>query len=164
MKFSSIEQAIKFAYNMSRREIIAKVRLDGDGGSVDGLGPHDLHAQAAMILAAVGRLPDHMRHAVNLSFAPVGSKEKLEAIGAMMDYLSPSAAEFNLNSEQAALVVNSLARSDEHSIRRVSAYTGLPYRRVREARLAMLRQYSDLLLRSLSTVEAWMERPEKNFI
>lgn len=162
MKFSSIEQAIKFAYNMSRREIIAKVRLDSDGGGVEGLGPHDLHAQAAMILAAVGRLPDHMRHAINLSFAPSGSKEKLEAISAMMDHLGPSAASFNLNAEQTALIVNSLQRNDDHSIRKVAFYTGLPYRRVREARLAMLRQYADLLLRALSSVEAWIDPREKN--
>ena len=56
MKFHSVEQAIKFSFNVSEREEFSRTDLLGTRGtSQDDLSPMDLHAQAAMIHSMLNR-------------------------------------------------------------------------------------------------------------
>ena len=59
MKFNSVEQAIRFAFNMSERaEYSRSDPLKVRGTSSEDLSPTDLHAQAAMIHSMLGRFDD----------------------------------------------------------------------------------------------------------
>ncbi len=90
MRFSGPEQAVRFAYNIREREIASRPNLNGaGGGSEEGLSPHELHAQGAMILAAVERLPARMRSALVSVLAPPRDPAGAQACVESSEFLWP---------------------------------------------------------------------------
>lgn len=88
MKFTGSEQAIRFAYNMSDRGIMSKLDLTKAGGSEQGMSPQELHAQGALILKAIERLPTGPRYALVSMLAPM-HHGKIGACLELADYLWP---------------------------------------------------------------------------
>lgn len=84
MKFQGAEQALRFSYNMADREIISKPKLEPgiNSTSQEGLSPHELHAQAALIQQALSRLPILEQSAVRAFLAPEpeSSQATLQAV------------------------------------------------------------------------------------
>lgn len=63
---------MKFAYNIAAREIASRPSMVPTihATSQEGLSPHELHAQGALIMQALNRLPDLERSAVKALLAP----------------------------------------------------------------------------------------------
>ena len=88
MKFTGSEQAVRFAFNMSDRGIMSKLDLTKAGGSEQGLTPQELHAQGALILKSLDRLPTGPRNAMLAMLAPL-TRGKIGACLELADYLWP---------------------------------------------------------------------------
>lgn len=155
MNFTGPEHAIRFAYNMTQREIIARPNLTGERGNGQGLGPHDLHAQAAMILAAFSRAPEHLRDAVNVMLAPRKSRAFIDGVARVAYRLHPTLSAHG-DLTQVAKALGSLRGG---SIRSLGASTGLSFRAARELRIATSRAHGDLYLRGV----AWLETEMGSF-
>lgn len=89
MRFTGAEQAVKFAHNIAAREIASRPSMVPTihATSQEGLSPHELHAQAALILQALNRLPELERNAVNAVLAP--DQEALQAARQAVEGLWP---------------------------------------------------------------------------
>lgn len=154
MKFHSVEQAIKFSFNVSEREEFSRTDLLGTRGtSQDDLSPMDLHAQAAMIHSMLNRLHQVERDSI-LSMYGRG-RARSDAIRGFANYLHhfvrgtvPSVREL-----QIILLHWSTKRP---SIRKIAEERGVSYRQVCNWRNAVLRAWMPVQIRAIDKLHGQM--------
>lgn len=139
MRFRSVEQAIKFSYNMGERAEYARSDLLGvRGTSQDDLSPMDLHAQAAMIQAMVGKLHPVEKDAVLAMYAR--GKDRTEAIRGLADYIWPNLVGMLPSIREVQIVLMHWS-TKRPSIRKIAEERGVSYRQVCSWRTAVLRAW-----------------------
>jgi len=154
MRFHSVEQAIKFSFNVSEREEFSRTDLLGTRGtSQDDLSPMDLHAQAAMIHSMLNRLHQVERDSI-LSMYGRG-RARSDAIRGFANYLHyfvrgavPSVREL-----QIILLHWSTKRP---SIRKIAEERGVSYRQVCNWRNAVLRAWMPVQIRAIEKLHGQM--------
>jgi len=154
MKFHSVEQAIKFSFNVSEREEFSRTDLLGTRGtSQDDLSPMDLHGQAAMIHSMLNRLHQVERDSI-LSMYGRG-RARSDAIRGFANYLHyfvrgtvPSVREL-----QIILLHWSTKRP---SIRKIAEERGVSYRQVCNWRNAVLRAWMPVQIRAIEKLHGQM--------
>jgi len=154
MRFHSVEQAIKFSFNVSEREEFSRKDLLGTRGtSQDDLSPMDLHAQAAMIHSMLNRLHQVERDSI-LSMYGRG-RARSDAIRGFANYLHyfvrgtvPSVREL-----QIILLHWSTKRP---SIRKIAEERGVSYRQVCNWRNAVLRAWMPVQIRAIEKLHGQM--------
>lgn len=156
MKFKSVEQAIKFAWNiMERAEYTKSDPMKVRGTSTEDLSPMDLHAQAAMIQSMVGRLHPAERDAVLALYAR--GRDRTDAIRGLADYLLPGLKDLmGVRELQIILMHWSTKRP---SIRKIAEETGVSYRKVCSWRTAALRAWMPLQVRAVGRLHEKMFGP-----
>ncbi len=156
MKFRSVEQAIRFAYNiMERSEYTKSDPMKIRGTSSEDLSPMDLHAQAAMIESMVCKLHPAERDAVLAMYAR--GRARTDAIRGLADYLLPGLKDLmGIRELQIVLMHWSTKRP---SIRKIAEGTGVSYRRVCSWRTAALRAWMPLQVRAVGRLHAKMFGP-----
>lgn len=157
MMFAGAEQAVRFAYQMQGREILARPNMTGEPrGGNDGLGPHDLHAQGALILQAVNRLPDTERYALMAVLTPGAEGEF--ACTMLTHILAPQLQE-RVPRESAVLdCIKSWARW-RPTVRAIAAEHQVSYRQANKWRRAVSDAHSKLYLRAVQLLEDDLFRP-----
>lgn len=153
MRFYSVEQAIKFSFNVSERAEYSRTDLTGTRGtSLDDLSPTDLHAQAAMIHSMVTRLMPMERDSV-LSMYGRG-KARTDAVRGLAEYLMPNVSG-TVPSNQLQIILMHWA-TKRPSIRRIAEERGVSYRQVCNWRNAVLRAWMPLQLRAIDRLHVKM--------
>lgn len=153
MKFAGPEQAVRFAYRMSQQEILAKPSSGNMGGrdtSEEGLSPHDLHAQGAMILQALERLPSAERSAIKAFYAK--GSERLEAIAEVVVSLLPLTV---IPTKQAAFdSLHAWMKGDfNSSVHKVARDHYVSFRQARKWRDAIASAYMKPYLRAVGMLD-----------
>jgi hypothetical protein len=145
VKFSGSEQAIRFAYNISNRSIVQSPKLEpGISGSKQGLSPHDLHAQAAIILARLKRLSDPHQAAVRAMHAP-GGPEKAVSLEYLTEYLWPThQGRFANKHDFAMSLIFACRKEEETSLRKLAQKLTISYRMARGYRETAAKAHADL--------------------
>lgn len=153
MTFAGAEQAVRFAYNISARSIMSRPTYDSDpGGTREGLSPHELHAQAAMIFAAVERLPVTEQAAVKALLAPPGERDVARVVFA--DAVWPKVKEAFGSYEQWSRAVRcATLRSREAGIRSLAKEAGISYRKARALVWSAIRTHTLVYLRGIGLLE-----------
>lgn len=158
MKFAGAEQAIRFSYNISKREIAAKpsYSLEARGSSQDGLGPHELHAQGALIQQALNRLPERERTAVIAFLAPHDTA--LQACAEMSELLYPAVNGIVPTKEAVydALCVWMRKHGNgvvDGGVRAIAAKHSVSFRQVMKWRDAVASKFSPFYLRGIELME-----------
>lgn len=157
MRFAGAEMAVRFAYQMQTRPIMARPNVSGtSGGARHGLGPHELHAQGALILRAVERLPQRERAALKAVLAP--AEEAFAACTALSDVLRPQLQD-RLSTRAALLdCIHSWTRS-KPSVRAIAQNHGVSYRQSLKWRRAVADAHSKLYLEAVQRLEDDLFRP-----
>lgn len=146
MKFRSAEQAVRFSYNITERAEYAKSDpLRVHGTSNDALSPMDLHAQAAMIHAQVGRMKPEDRASVLTMYGR--GEDRLSAMRELADVLYPGLREVVPSRNDTAIVIAHWA-TKRPSIRTIAKVRGVSYRQVCAWRTAVLRAWLPLQTRA----------------
>lgn len=155
--FAGAEQAVRFAYQMQGREILARPNMTGEArGGNEGLGPHDLHAQGALILQAVERLPEVECIALKAILAP--GDEGAAACAALAHLIHPQLQE-RIPSKAAVLdCIRSWARW-KPGVRTIAAEHGVSYRQAMKWRRAVADAHGKLYLRAVQLLEDDLFRP-----
>lgn len=154
MRFRSVEQAVKFSYNIGERAEYARSDLMGvRGTSQDDLSPMDLHAQAAMIQSMIGKLHPVERDALLAMYAR--GRDRTEAIRGLADYLSPNLLGVvpSIRETQIILLHWSTKRP---SIRKIAEERGVSYRQVCSWRTSVLRAWMPHLARAVERLHIRM--------
>jgi len=154
MRFHSVEQAIKFSFNVSERQEFSRTDLLGTRGtSQDDLSPMDLHAQAAMIQSMVGRLHQVERDSI-LSMYGRG-RIRSDAIRGLAGYLyhHVSGTVPSVRELQIILMHWSTKRP---SIRKIAEERGVSYRQVCNWRNAVLRAWMPVQVRAIERLHGQM--------
>jgi hypothetical protein len=156
MKFASVEQAIKFSFNiMDRAEYAKSDPMRVRGTSAEDLSPMDLHAQAAMIHSMLWKLHPAERDAVLAMYAR--GRSRSEAIRGLAEYLLPALrSELGVRELQIVVLHWSTKRP---SIRKIAEETGVSYRRVCSWRTAVLRAWMPLQVRAIEGLHQKMFGP-----
>lgn len=146
MKFRSVEQAVKFSFNMSERsEYSRSDPLKIRGTSQDDLSPTDLHAQAAMIQSMLTRLHPAERDAVLALYGR--GKARSDGIRGLTEYLWPSIGS-TLPQKIDAQIVMLHWSTKRPSIRKIAEERGVSYRQVCNWRSAVLRSWMPYVVRA----------------
>lgn len=155
MRFSSADQALKFAVNVSNRSEYARSDLLAvRSTSSDSLSSSDLHAQAAMILASVGRLTPVER---DILFAiHERGRARAEAIRMMSGHLYPHLSGTLPTREDLALVLMHWA-TRRPSIRMIAEGRGVSYRKVCNWRSAVARVWVPQYVRAANRLHERLE-------
>lgn len=154
MRFNSVEQAIKFSFNVSERDEYSRTDLSGTRGtSQDDLSPTDLHAQAAMIHSMVNRLMPMERDSV-LSMYGRG-KTRTDAVRNLSEYLMPNVIGTVPSSRELQIILMHWA-TKRPSIRKIAEERGVSYRQVCNWRNAVLRAWLPLQVRAIERLHARM--------
>lgn len=154
MRFHSVEQAIRFSFNVSERQEFSRTDLLGTRGtSQDDLSPMDLHAQAAMIHSMVNRLHQVERDSI-LSMYGRG-KARTDAIRSFAEYLHyhVSSTVPSVHELQIILLHWSTKRP---SIRKIAEDRGVSYRQVCNWRNAVLRAWMPVQIRAIERLHGQM--------
>lgn len=139
MEFRSVEQAVRFAYNMSERVEYARTDpMSVRGTSKENLSPLDLHAQAAMIINMVHRLHPAERDSVLAMFAR--GRDRTDAIRRLSEYLMPNLRGVVPSVRELQLVMMHWS-TKRPSIRKIAEEAGVSYRQVCNWRRGVLRQW-----------------------
>ena len=154
MKFYSVEQALKFSFNISERDEYSRTDLTGTRGtSLDDLSPTDLHAQAAMIHSMIGRLLPMERDSV-LSMYGRG-KARTDAVRNLAEYLMPNVSGTVPSNRELQIILMHWA-TKRPSIRKIAEERGVSYRQVCNWRNAVLRAWMPLQLRAIERLHIRM--------
>jgi hypothetical protein len=155
VKFSGSEQAIRFAYNISNRSIVQSPKLEpGISGSKQGLTPHDLHAQAAIIMARLKRLNDPQQAAVRAMHAPWGV-EKQVSLDYLTEYLWPTnQGRFASRHDFALSLIFACKKDEETSLRKLAKRLTISYRMARGYREAAAKAHADLYIAAVYALDS----------
>lgn len=154
MEFVSVEQAVRFAYNMSERVQYSKADpLHVRGTSLDRMGPMDLHAQAAMIVARVNRLHQVERDAVLAQYAR--GRDRSLAVRGLARYIEPHVRGVIPSLGEIELVILHWA-TKRPSIRGIAEDRGVSYRKVCSWRAAVLRHWVPVQCRAIGRLHQAM--------
>ena len=154
MRFNSVEQAIKFSFNVSERQEFSRTDLLGTRGtSQDDLSPMDLHAQAAMIQSMVGRLHQVERSSV-LSLYGRG-RIRSDAIREFAEYLYHHVSG-TVPSVRELQIIMLHWSSKRPSIRKIAEERGVSYRQVCNWRNAVLRAWMPVQVRAIERLHGQM--------
>lgn len=146
MKFNSVEQAIKFSFNVSERSEYSKSDpMKIRGTSQDDLSPTDLHAQAAMIHAMLARLHPAERDAVMALYGR--GKARTDGIRGLSEFLWPSLSGALPQRIDAQIVMMHWS-TKRPSIRKIAEERGVSYRQVCNWRSAVLRTWLPYVVRA----------------
>lgn len=148
MEFKSAEQAVRFAFNISEREEYSrsdpmKVR----GTNTADLSPMDLHAQAAMIVNQINRLPAAERWSVLAMYGR--GRDRAQAIRELSDLLLPQAGDMG---KSEVLIILCHWSTRRPSIRAIADDRGVSYRKVCAWRSAVLRAWMPLQTRAINNL------------
>ena len=139
MKFQSVEQAVKFSYNINERsEFSRSDPLKIRGTSQDDLSPMDLHAQAAMIHSMVARLHPAERCAVVAMYGR--GRDRTNAIRGLAEFLWPNLSGVMPSVRELQLVLLHWS-TKRPSIRAIAEERGVSYRKVCGWRSSALRAW-----------------------
>lgn len=146
MRFNSVEQAIKFSFNVSERAEYARSDLLGvRGTSQDDLSPTDLHAQAAMIHVMLGRLHPAERDAMLALYGR--GKARADGIRGLTEFLWPALGKAIPRKGDAQIVMLHWA-TKRPSIRKIAEERGVSYRQVCNWRGTVLRSWMPFIARA----------------
>jgi hypothetical protein len=154
MRFHSVEQAIRYSFNIGERAEYsrsdpAKVR----GTSGDELSPMDLHAQAAMIQSIINRLHPVERDSVLALYGR--GKARTDAIRSLSEYMHPGIGEQIKGIRELQIILLHWA-TKRPSIRKIAEDCGVSYRRVCAWRSAVLRAWMPLHARAVERLHTIM--------
>jgi hypothetical protein len=139
MRFQSVEQAIRFAYNMGERaEYSSSDPLKIRGTSKEDLSPMDLHAQAAMIQTMVKRLHPAERDALLAMYGR--GKDRTDAIRGLAEFIWPNLSGVLPSVRELQIVILHWA-TKRPSIRKIAEERGVSYRKVCGWRSSVLRAW-----------------------
>lgn len=139
MKFQSVEQAVKFAYNIGERsEYSSSDPLKIRGTSTDDLSPMDLHAQAAMIQNMMSRLHPAEWCAVVAMYGR--GRDRTHAIRGLAEFLWPNLCHALPSVSDLQIVIMHWA-TKRPSIRKIAEERGVSYRKVCGWRSSVLRAW-----------------------
>lgn len=154
MKFSGVEQAIRFAFNIAERaEFTKSDPMKIRGTSNDDLSPMDLHAQSAMIVNMVNRLHPVERDALMAMYGR--GRTRTDAIRALAAYLMPQVREEIRGIGELQIILFHWS-SKRPSIRTIAEDSGVSYRRVCAWRTAALRAWMPLQVRAIERLHQKM--------
>jgi len=154
MNFHSVEQALKFASNVSDRAEYGKSDLMAvRGTSTESLTPMDMHAQAAMIQSMVNRMPPMERDSVVAQYGR--GKERSDAIRSLAEYLMPHVSGMVPSKHVVMLVVCHWA-TKRPAIRAIADDRAVSYRKVCSWRTTILRAWMPLQIRAISRLHDQM--------
>ena len=154
MKFNSVEQALKFAANISERSEYTKSDpLKIRGTSNTELSPMDLHAQAAMIQSAVNRLHPVERDSVLAQYGR--GKERSDAIRSLAEYLMPHVSGM-IPSKHELMIVLCHWATKRPAIRAIADDRNVSYRKVCSWRSAVLRAWMPVQVRAIGRLHEQM--------
>lgn len=148
MEFRSAEQAVRFAFNISERQEYSRsdpMKVRGTN-SAD-LSPMDLHAQAAMIVNQVNRLPTAEKCSVLAMYGR--GKDRAQAIRELSDLLLPQVGEMG-KGELLIVLCHWVTRRP--SIRAIADDRGVSYRKVCSWRSTVLRAWMPLQTRAINSL------------
>lgn len=146
MKFNSVEQAVRFSFNISERsEYTRPDPMKVRGTSQDDLSPTDLHAQAAMIQSMLGRLHPAERDAMLALYGR--GRLRTDGIRGMCEYLWPMLSGALPQKIDAQIVMMHWA-TKRPSIRTIADERGVSYRQVCNWRTAVLRSWMPFVARA----------------
>jgi hypothetical protein len=154
MRFRSVEQALKFAMNISERQEYARTDMMGVRGTNQAeMSPTDLHAQAAMIISMVNRLHPVERDAI---FAMYGrGRERTDAIRALSQYLLPGCRDAIPSVRELQIILFHWA-TKRPSIRTIANERGVSYRMVCSWRTVVLRSWMPVMARAIDRLHERM--------
>lgn len=150
MKFTGSEQAIRFAYNMSDRGIMSKLDLTKAGGSEQGMSPQELHAQGALILKAMDRLPPALRWALVSMIAPP-HQGQVDACLQLADYLWPTMS--NSFPNQGTLIRALLVWCRAKTVRWQAQIDQVSYRQAHTWKDLVGKKHSELYLHAVGRMD-----------
>lgn len=154
MQFNSVEQALKFAANISERsEYGSSDPLKIRGTSNTELSPTDLHAQAAMIQNMVNRLPPVERDSVQAQFGR--GKDRSDAIRRLADYLMPHVSGMIPGKHELMIVLCHWV-TKRPAIRAIADDRNVSYRKVCSWRATVLRAWMPVQVRAISKLHDQM--------
>lgn len=148
MEFRSAEQAVRFAFNISERQEYSRsdpMKVRGTN-SAD-LSPMDLHAQAAMIVNQVNRLPASEKCSVLAMYGR--GRDRAQAIRELSDLLLPQVGEMG-RGELLIVLCHWVTRRP--SIRAIADDRGVSYRKVCAWRSTVLRAWMPLQTRAINSL------------
>lgn len=154
MKFHSVEQAIRFSFNVSERQEFSRTDLLGTRGtSQDDLSPMDLHAQAAMIQSMIGRLHQVEKDSI-LSMYGRG-RIRSDAMRGFAEYMYHRVSG-TVPSVRDVQIIMLHWSSKRPSIRKIAEERGVSYRQVCNWRNAVLRAWMPVQVRAIERLHGQM--------
>lgn len=154
MKFGSVEQAVKFAWNITERsEYSRSDPMKIRGTSQDDLSPMDLHAQAAMIQNMIEKLHPAERDAVKALYAR--GRDRSNAIRGLAEFLMPNLRGVVPSVRELQIILLHWS-TKRPSIRKIAEETGVSYRRVCGWRTATLRAWLPYQTRAVEKLHVKM--------
>lgn len=155
MRFSSADQAMRFAVNVSYKTEYAKTDLlSVRSTSGDALSSSDLHAQAAMIMSSVNRLTPVDR---DILFAiHERGRKRTEAVRMMSDHLFPVLSGTLPTKDDLAIVILHWV-SRRPAIRSIAEGRGVSYRKVCNWRSAVARVWVPQYVRAIGNLHERLE-------
>lgn len=151
MKFRSADQAVRFAYRVRGRPEFAKSDPASVGGRGQGLGPLELHGEAAMILAKVQAMPEPERSSVLAMYG--GGGERAEAMVALGGHIMPLVAS-SLPNRQILQVMMLHWATRLPSIRTVAREHSVSYRQVCKWRSAVAGVWIPIHVRAMEGLDS----------
>lgn len=146
---------MKFAYMISQREIASRPSMVPSihSTSQEGLSPHELHAQGALIMQALNRLPDLERNALKAYLAP--GQEGAEATVQALEGLWPR-VQGRVPSKDAAYDVLRLwlQRGTYSSVRKLCAEYHVGPNKIVKWRADVATAFSAVYVRAVGLLEA----------
>jgi hypothetical protein len=157
VRFNSVEQAIRFAFNVSERAEYSKSDpLAVRGTSLERTSPMDLHAQAAMIQSMIGRLAGPERDAVLAMYGR--GRDRTDAVRRLAEYLAPNLRGVLPSVRDVQIVILHWA-TKRPSIRKIAEERGVSYRQVCGWRTAVLRSWIPVQCRAVERLHERMFGP-----
>lgn len=154
MRFRSVEQAVRFSFNMSERaEYSRSDPLKVRGTSQDDLSPTDLHAQAAMIHSMLGRIHPAERDAVLALYGR--GRARTDGIRGLAEFIYPNVKGAVPRVADVQLVMLHWS-SKRPSIRWIAQERGVSYRQVCNWRSAVLRAWMPYVVRATERLHVRM--------
>ena len=154
MKFRSVEQAVRFSFNIAERSEYTKSDpMKVRGTSTEDLSPMDLHAQAAMIHNMVNRLHPVERDALLAMYGR--GRARTDAVRGLSEYLMPQVGGLVPSISHLRIVLMHWS-TKRPSIRKIAEETGVSYRRVCAWRTAALRAWMPLQVRAVERLHERM--------
>lgn len=154
MKFTGVENAIKFSFNISDRAEYARSDLMRvRGTSNEDLSPMDLHAQAAMIQSMIEKLQEPEKNAVLAMYGR--GRIRTDAMRSLADLLMPN-LRGSLPSTREVRIILMHWSTKRPAIRAIAEEMGVSYRCVCGWRTAVLRAWIPVKCRAIESLHERM--------